>query len=315
LNVSSKAAGDPLARWGITVFERGWLSSNNVLLRGDEHHGAAIVDTGYCTHAEQTVALLRHALAGAPLTRILNTHLHSDHCGGNAALQAAFGCGIDIPAGEADAVAGWDEDALTYRDTGQQCPRFRFDGVLKVPGELVAGRWTWQLISSPGHDPKSLVLYQPEIEVLISADALWEDGFGVVFPELEGEAAFSDVGATLDVLSRLRVRHVIPGHGRPFTDMRGAIARARQRLERFVRDPRKHAWHAAKVLVKFRLLETQAESWADFLAWTERTRYFELVRERYFPGQAMPLWITTIVGEMSERGAIAVHNGMVENRA
>lgn len=69
----------------ITVLERGWLSANNILFIGQ--HDTAIVDTGYCSHAEQTVELVRDALAGRRLDRLLNTHLHSDHCGGNAALQ------------------------------------------------------------------------------------------------------------------------------------------------------------------------------------------------------------------------------------
>ena len=72
----------------MTVFERGWLSSNNILFTG-QHSGAALVDTGYCTHSAQTLALVQSALGRRPLERILNTHLHSDHCGGNAALQAA----------------------------------------------------------------------------------------------------------------------------------------------------------------------------------------------------------------------------------
>jgi hypothetical protein len=44
----------------IRVFERGWLSSNNVLLVDETC--AALVDTGYATHAPQTVALVRQAL-------------------------------------------------------------------------------------------------------------------------------------------------------------------------------------------------------------------------------------------------------------
>jgi hypothetical protein len=36
----------------IWVFERGWLSSNNVLLRGTD--GAALIDSGYLAHAPQT---------------------------------------------------------------------------------------------------------------------------------------------------------------------------------------------------------------------------------------------------------------------
>jgi len=42
------------------VFERGWLSSNNILLRG--RNGNALVDTGYATHAPQTLALVQNAL-------------------------------------------------------------------------------------------------------------------------------------------------------------------------------------------------------------------------------------------------------------
>src|SRR5688500_4612379 len=115
------------------VFERGWLSSNNVLFTGAE---TALVDSGYLTHSPQTLALVRHALGGRPLARLLNTHLHSDHCGGNAALQGAYGCRTAIPAAEADKVARWDEDALSYRATGQQCARFTFDALL-APGDAL----------------------------------------------------------------------------------------------------------------------------------------------------------------------------------
>ena len=41
---------------GVQVLERGWLSSNNVLFLGA--HSTALVDSGYCAHAEQTVALV-----------------------------------------------------------------------------------------------------------------------------------------------------------------------------------------------------------------------------------------------------------------
>ncbi len=68
------------------MLERGWLSANNIVLMGPD--GTALVDSGYHTHAAQTVALVGHALAGRPLDRLVNTHLHSDHCGGNAALAS-----------------------------------------------------------------------------------------------------------------------------------------------------------------------------------------------------------------------------------
>src|SRR5258708_841197 len=98
---------------GITVFERGWLSSNNVLFASGSADEAVLVDTGYTSHSGQTVALVRGALQGRRLDRIVNTHLHSDHCGGNHELQQAYDCVIDVPSGEANKVDNWDEDKLT----------------------------------------------------------------------------------------------------------------------------------------------------------------------------------------------------------
>ena len=107
---------------GLTLLERGWLSSNNVLLHGLPGEGATLLDTGHSVHAAQTVALVAQALDGEPLARIVNTHLHSDHCGGNAALQAAHpGAEVWIAPGQAEAVTDWDLDVLSYRTTGQRC--------------------------------------------------------------------------------------------------------------------------------------------------------------------------------------------------
>src|SRR5215212_8104433 len=97
----------PTLPLGISVFERGWLSANNILVEGEE--GTALVDTGYCTHAQQTLALVRKGLGARPLDVVLNTHLHSDHCGGNAALQSAYPqTRTLIPPGNADYVRNWD---------------------------------------------------------------------------------------------------------------------------------------------------------------------------------------------------------------
>src|SRR5512140_799535 len=182
---------------GITVFERGWLSANNVLFHGAGR--TALVDSGYATHAGQTVALVGQALAGKSLDLLLNTHLHSDHCGGNAALQAKYAA-IEtlIPPGQAEHVRHWDPVALTYVPTGQQCPRFRMDGLLQPKTEILLAGRSWHVHGAPGHDPHSVVLFEPVSRVLISADSLWANGFGIVFQELEGQEAFSEVGATLD---------------------------------------------------------------------------------------------------------------------
>ncbi|MYN01240.1 MBL fold metallo-hydrolase [Pseudoduganella sp. DS3] len=240
----------------IHVFERGWLSSNNVLLLG--RHDAAMIDSGYVTHKQQTLELVRHALRGRHLDRLYNTHLHSDHCGGNAALQAHFGCDTFIPEAEADKVRRWDEDALSFKATGQQCERFTVDGVV-TPGEtLLLGELEWQALGAPGHHAHSVIYYCPSEKVLISADALWQNGFGVIFPELEDDGGFEEAGATLDLIASLDVKVVIPGHGAVFDDVEAALARARRRLDFLSADPKRNAEYAVKVLLKFLLLERQS---------------------------------------------------------
>jgi glyoxylase-like metal-dependent hydrolase (beta-lactamase superfamily II) len=245
----------------IQVFERGWLSSNNILLLG--RHDTAIIDTGYLNHAPQTLELVRHALRGRHLDRIINTHLHSDHCGGNALLQAHYGSDTAIPVAEADKVRHWDVDALSFKATGQRCDRFTFDATIAPGDVLQLADMEWRALGAPGHDPHSLIFYCPQERVLVSADALWENGFGVIFPELDGESGFAEARATLDLIAGLDLRLVIPGHGAPFADVAGALARAYSRLDYLAADPLRNAQNALKVLLKFLLLERQRIALVD----------------------------------------------------
>jgi glyoxylase-like metal-dependent hydrolase (beta-lactamase superfamily II) len=168
---------------------------------------------------------------------------------------------------------------------------------------VALGDRTWEVHAAPGHDPHSVILFEPCSRALISADALWENGFGVVFPELEGEDAFRDVAATLHLIESLDPAVVIPGHGAVFTDVTGALVRARSRLAAFEAAPARHATHAAKVLLKFRLLEVQTASRAELLDWAENTPYFRLVRQRWFPERTSSQWLSLLLEELIRSGA------------
>ncbi|MBL8388349.1 MAG: MBL fold metallo-hydrolase [Hydrogenophaga sp.] len=301
-----------LQRCGITIFERGWLSSNNILITGIEGP-AALVDAGYCIHAEQTLALVSTALTERPLDLLLNTHLHSDHCGGNAALQARYpGVQTRIPPGLAQAVMDWDTVALTYAPTGQECPRFVFDDLLRPGDRLILGDWKWEVHGAKGHDPHAIILYQPDNGVLLSADALWQNGFGVVFPELEGASAFDEVGETLDLIAELRPAVVVPGHGPAFDDVTEALQRARSRLQRFVASPDQHLRHAQKVLIKFRLLAWQRIERSELLQWAMSTPYLR---------QAMPQgseascskWLENLLQDLERSKALRLDGDLVIN--
>jgi glyoxylase-like metal-dependent hydrolase (beta-lactamase superfamily II) len=282
---------------GVQVLERGWLSSNNVLFLGAQC--TALVDSGYCAHADQTLALVAAALRRRPLDRLVNTHLHSDHCGGNAALQGRWpALQTLIPPGLAQQVAQWDPVALGYEPSGQRCPRFHHDALVLPGTEIELADRAWQVHAAPGHDPDSVILFEPVSRTLISADALWENGFGVVFPELDERDAFDEVGATFDLIERLGPRWVIPGHGPVFRFEAAVLARARSRLEAFVRNPARHAHHAAKVLLKFKLLECRQMLFVDYVQWAAGTPHFQGIHRRFAPAVGIGDWIDQLTQEL-----------------
>ena len=304
--------GPPRLPAGVTVLERGWLSANNVLITGPS--GAALVDSGYCAHAAQTVALVQSALGGRPLDLLLNTHLHSDHCGGNAALQARWSAAQTlIPPGLMPHVRRWNPEALSYTPTGQHCPPFRADGALTPGTSIALGGRDWQIHAAPGHDAHAVLLFEPRSRALISGDALWENGFGVVFPELDGENAFADVRATLDLIAQLEPLTVIPGHGSVFGDAPAALERARRRLAGFEADPAKHARHAAKVLLKYKLLEWQRIPMAQALAWMTATACITQVHQRHFASKSLPVWATQLMQELAASGAARIDGQTLHN--
>jgi len=292
------------------VLQRGWLSSNNILFLGREQ--TALIDSGYLTHAPQTVALVAHMLQGRALDLLLNTHIHSDHCGGNAALQQAYRCRTLIPAAEAAKVRDWNQAALSYVATGQQCARFGYDDTLQGGDQITLGDMTWQVLAAPGHDPHSLIFYCPQQRTLISADALWENSLGVIFPELDGESGFAEARATLEMIAGLDVALVIPGHGRPFTDVAGAIATAFSRLDYLSAEPVRNAQNALKVLLKFLLLERQQLSLAEVATMAATIPLMVSANQRYLQRSDAEL-AAWLVAQLVRAGVARLDGEMLVN--
>lgn len=259
---SMSSAADLLPE-SLRVIERGWLSANTVLAFDEK--GITLIDSGYHTHTHFLQAALRNLAGEQRIDTVYNTHLHSDHCGGNAWLAQQYaGIRISIPGTTAQRVADWSHAEGLYAGVGQSCPKFVHTAVHADGDVLAWGGLQWRTISSPGHDNDSVMFFNEEHRILISADALWENGFGVLFPLIDGEDAFTDQTATLNLIESLQARVVIPGHGSVFTEVNKALDIARERIASFMQKPERAMHNAFRVLMKFNLLEWQRLEWNDY---------------------------------------------------
>lgn len=251
----------------IQVIVRDWLNANHILFLGEEEN--VLVDAGYVTHADTTIRLVRERLGDRPLHRLVNTHCHSDHMGGNAAVQRAFGCPIWIPEGEAPLIEAWDTRALWIDYAGQRAERFRFDAIVRPGDTLAMGGYDWKSIAAPGHDMGALMFWNEPERILVSGDALWQRGFGIVLPGEGWRERLMAARSTLETIRSLGPRVVIPGHGAPFTEIDASIDFCLARITAFEADETKLARYILKVMLSFALMDVgslEAATLADYLA-------------------------------------------------
>lgn len=295
---------------GVRVLVRDWLNSNHVVLLGASEN--VLVDSGYSACAGETLQRLQRpdALGRARLDRIVNTHCHSDHVGGNRLLRSVYGCRISIPAAHADLINDWDARALWLDYADQSLEPFAFDDTIVAGEHLRLGETDWQVVPAPGHDMGALVFYAPEDRLLISGDALWERGFGVVPPEAGEPVRLKATRKALETIAALDVHTVIPGHGRPFTDVGAALDFAFRKLEAFEADPLRTARHFLKVMLTFSLIEKGRMPVSLLPAYFEQVDAYRETNAAFFRMPAASL-AEQLVGELERSAAIVRRDGFL----
>ena len=296
----------------IAFIERDWLSANHIMFRDGE--SATLVDSGYGKFNDVTFAKVDGVLEQwdhPSLDRIINTHIHSDHIGGNAELQRAHpGCSITVPVDEQPSLVNWDspEQMLSYAD--QECERFAWDDVIEPGQQIQLGGEAWRAIATPGHDMGSLVFYSPKLRILISADALWENGYGFVPPQAIDPKPLAAQRATFKRLAELDVALVIPGHGPMFTDYSGALARANAKLEAFAADDMKIVKSVVKGMFIYSMMWREAMALSDVPAYVSRIGVHRDYNAQFFrmSDEAYANWL---VNEAVRTGKVRINGAIL----
>ncbi|MFJ3987894.1 MBL fold metallo-hydrolase [Streptomyces sp. NPDC090032] len=238
----------PLLPPWVTWWQRPFPDANTLLVHGRR---PALVDSGFVAHAEDTSSWARTRAGEIGL--VVNTHWHSDHVGGNAALQAR-GAAIAAGAPEAEAVRRRDAGCCAAEYLDQPVAPYTVDVPLADGQVLRLGDTDWQVVRTPGHTPGHLALWEPDERLLVVGDALSDYDVGWVNLALDGPDAADTALASLERIAALDPRVILPSHGPIPADIPAAFTAALRRARRLADDPQGAVWYGARRIFAFALM-------------------------------------------------------------
>ncbi len=187
------------------------FGENTYLVYDPATREAMIVDPGMLTPVEEQAIDARITDEKLTVKYIVNTHLHLDHCFGNAYAERKYG--VKAHANPADAPLG--------HNISGQARMFgifnQFDSVGEIEtledGDILTlGKEQIRVIHTPGHSPGGISLYAPVDGWVITGDTLFGDG-NVGRTDLPG-GDYATLMRSVDKLYTLPDSTVLlPGHG------------------------------------------------------------------------------------------------------
>lgn len=149
----------------------------NTYLLYDETKECVIIDPG-CFYPEEKEEL-RQFIEEKQLTvkRLINTHLHFDHCFGLDFVKTTFGVKVEAHKGDEEFLQRLPEQAARFgfRIT-EQSPAI--DHYIEEGEEIRFGNQVLTTIHVPGHSPGSIVFYSAENACLFVGDVLFQQSVG-----------------------------------------------------------------------------------------------------------------------------------------
>ena len=286
--------------------ERGYLNGNHFVYRSKT---PVLIDTGYISdfnETEKSIAKLGVNLSDIAL--IINTHTHCDHIGGNQIIQQKSGCDIALhKVGRyfIDTQDGW---STWWRYYNQEAEFFKCTKTL-IDGDIIAiGPHKFQVIYTPGHASDGIVLYNSKDKILISSDTLWESDMAVMTLRVEGSMALFHLQESLQKLESLDVKRVYPGHGKPFSDIKRAILKSKEKLEKYFLDREIIGNDLIKKITVYTLLMKKVIKENDLFPYLMNTYWFKETVELYFNNE-YEMKYNAIINTLFKRGVIKRENG------
>ncbi|BDZ67023.1 MBL fold metallo-hydrolase [Methanobacterium ferruginis] len=160
-----------------------------------------IVDTGTGQNMDYILKSIKEAGSSIDdLSLIVNTHHHYDHIGGNQYLDLE----VAMHTRDAHALEEGDQEALLTTMFGKSMEKMKVDHKLEEGDKI----HDFEVLLTPGHTSGSICLYDGE--TLISGDTVFSGGgFGRV--DLGGD--MGEMRKSLERLSKLDIKYLLPGHG------------------------------------------------------------------------------------------------------
>lgn len=200
--------------------------TNTYLLGTDK---LCIIDPGPDDPAH--LAALLAAIGTRPVSHIILTHSHRDHCAGAPALRRATGAPLlafgDSSAGRSAVMARLAASGLLRAGKGVDTS-FVPDIRLPDGAEIASAEWRLRCLHTPGHFGNHICLQWDDM--IFSGDHAMGWATSLIAPP---DGDLSDYLGSCDRLLALGPLRLLPGHGAPVADgrarLRALVAHRRQR--------------------------------------------------------------------------------------
>ena len=260
--------------------ERGYLNGNHFVYRAKS---PILIDTGYISDFNETERLIsRLGVNLSDVSLIINTHTHCDHIGGNKIIQQKSGCDIALHKIGRCFIDAQDDWSTWWRYYNQKAAFFKCTQTLEDGDIISIGPHEFQVIYTPGHASDGIVLYNSQEKILISSDTLWESDMAVMTLRVEGSTALFRMQESLQKLESLDVKMIYPGHGRPFSDMKEAILKCKEKIESYLLDRDIIGNDLIKKIIIYTLLMEKTIKENDFFPYLMNTYWFKETVDFYF---------------------------------